>query len=137
MTTQPTVELIFERGDASAQELADAVAEVLADRHHADGDLAKRAAEAGLDPADLTDLTITVREGAQGLEPILTPIVIGIAARAGSSIVEAFWTKVIWPQVRRRLGARALLSRISKIADKPPDSSPQNDVLESAEGAES
>jgi hypothetical protein len=135
MTTPTTVELIFERGDASAEEIADAVADILADSDQADGDLAKRAAEAGLDPAQLPELRITVREGAQGLEPILTSIIIGIAARAGSSVAEAFWTKVIWPQVRRRLGARSLLSRTAKSVDKPQNASTPNAVLENPEGA--
>jgi hypothetical protein len=106
MTTPGTVELIYARGDASADEIAAVVAEQLQS-----DDLLERVAAAGLDPAAVRGATIAVRERAQGLEPILTAIVIGITVDAGKGLAEAFWTKVIWPSVRRRLGARALSGR--------------------------
>jgi hypothetical protein len=56
-------------------------------------------------------MTIEVREGGQGFEPVLTSIIVGITVNAGTKAVEAFWTKVLWPRLRRRLGPRAILDR--------------------------
>jgi hypothetical protein len=63
------------------------------------------ARRAGAESADLAGVTVRVREGAQGAEPILTAILVGIAISAGSKVAETLWTSVIWPYVRRRLGA--------------------------------
>jgi hypothetical protein len=106
MNAPTTVELIYDRGDATADELSDAVAAALAS-----DELAGRAAAAGLEPDTVAAAEISVREGAQGVEPILTAIVVGITVRAAEGIAEKAWTEVIWPLVRRTLGARALLPR--------------------------
>jgi hypothetical protein len=103
-----TIEMIYERGDATADDLAAAVAEILANSHLATGELAERAAQAGIDPAVLPTVSISVTEDSQGLEPILTSIVIGLTVRAGETIAETLWRKVVWPLARRKLGARAL-----------------------------
>jgi len=101
--------MIYQRGDASAEEIAGAVAAVLADSQLATSEVARRAAAAGLDPEVLASVSVEVREDSQGLEPILTSIVVGLTVRAGEAIAESVWKKAIWPLVRRRLGARALL----------------------------
>ena len=71
---------------------------------------------AGLEPAGLGEVQIEVREGAQGAEPVLTTILIGIAVKAGSTVAERLWREVVWPQLRRRLGTRVLGDRQDGLA---------------------
>jgi hypothetical protein len=112
VTTSATVELRFQRGNASAEEISAEIARILADFDNPDGELAESARAAGLAAAGLSAMTIEVREGGQGFEPILTSIIVGITVNAGSTAVEEFWTKVLWPRLRRRLGPRAVLDRM-------------------------
>jgi hypothetical protein len=116
MAVHPGVEWRFERGDVGAAEIQAAVDDVLAALADPGSDAARAARAAGLDPAEVTGADVRVREGRQGAEPILTTIVVGIAVKVGSSAVEALWRKVIWPSLRRRLGAGVLGER---IADSP------------------
>lgn len=119
MTTPTTVELRYQRGDASADEITAAVAAILADLDDPSGPLAREASAAGIDPAAVSGATVEVRESAQGLEPVLTSIVVGITVRATSTVAEALWTKVIWPRLRRRLGVRAILGRQDTPGEQP------------------
>jgi hypothetical protein len=112
LTTSATVELRFQRGNASAEEISAEVARILADSDNPDSELAESARAVGLEAADLSAMTIEVREGGQGFEPILTSIIVGITVNAGTKAIEAFWTKVLWPLLRRRLGPRAILDRV-------------------------
>jgi hypothetical protein len=112
LTTSATVELRFQRGNASAEEISAEVARILADSDNPDSELAESARAAGLEAADLSAMTIEVREGGQGFEPVLTSIIVGITVKAGTGVTEAFWTKVLWPRLRRRLGPRAILDRM-------------------------
>ena len=111
----------FERGDATATEIQDVAREVLAELREP-GTEASAAAEAtGLDPADLTEARADVTDGEHGAEPILTTIVVGIAVSAGSKVAESLWKDVLWPRIRRRLGARAL------GAEKTPEESTERE----------
>jgi len=93
---QPTtVRWRFARGDATADELQAAVDEVLRQQ-----------------PPGWGDAAVRVREGEQGAEPVLTTIVVTIAASVGSTVVESFWDDVVWPYLRRRLGVAALGKRV-------------------------
>ena len=112
----PSVEWRFQRGDTGAAELQSAVGDVLASLADPGSETARAAREAGLDPAELDGADVQVREGRQGAEPILTTIIVGIAVKVGSSAVEAFWRKVIWPALRRRLGTGALGERLPETA---------------------
>jgi hypothetical protein len=134
MTAPTTVHMIYQRGDASAGEISAVVREILSDREHATSDLAKRAADAGIDPALLAGVSVEVSEDGQGLEPILTSIVIGLTVRAAEAIAENIWTKVIWPLVRRRLGATALLGnpKTNPRNAAPPD--PENAAAAGEDG---
>jgi hypothetical protein len=49
-----------------------------------------------------------VVEGEQGAEPILTSIIVGIVSAAGARAAESLWVDVLWPRIRRKLGADAL-----------------------------
>lgn len=104
----PTVELIFARGDEGADSLQAVVDDVLAELSDPSSEAARAATDAGSDLEDLSDASVHVCEGAQGADPFLTPIVVGIAVTAGSRIAETLWTDVLWPRLRRRLGVTAL-----------------------------
>ncbi len=119
MTTPTTVELRYHRGDASAEEITAAVAEILAELDDPTGELAREVSAAGIDPDAVGGATVEVREGAQGLEPVLTSIIVGITVRTTSTVAEALWTKVIWPRLRRRLGTRAILGRQDPPGEEP------------------
>jgi hypothetical protein len=98
----------FQRGDATATEIQDVAEEVLAELREPGTEANTAARTAGLEPGDLTDARTQVTDGEQGAEPILTTIVVGIMVSAGSKVAESLWKDVLWPRIRRRLGARAL-----------------------------
>lgn len=98
----------FQRDAASAAQIQRFAREVLAELDAPDSEAARAAAAARLDPADLAGAEIQVVEGEQGLEPVLTTILVSLVVSAGSMIAETLWKDVIWPRVRRRLGADAL-----------------------------
>ena len=106
-----TATLRFTRGSASGSELQDAARAVVAELADPASEAAAAAQRAGLDPAALRDARVDVAETEHGADPFLTPIVIGIVGSLGSKVVETLWTQVIWPRIRRRLGADALGER--------------------------
>lgn len=106
-----TSEQRYQRGDASAEQLQEVVDEILQQLAEPDSEVARAAGAAGLERAEFSAVGVTIREGEQGAEPVLTTIVVGIAVSAGSRIAETLWGEVIWPRLRRRLGARALGTR--------------------------
>jgi hypothetical protein len=102
------VELRYQRGDASADEIQEVIDEVLRELTVPGSEAAQEALAAGFDPGQLADARITAREGAQGAEPFLTAVLIGIVVSLGSKAAEAFWQKIVWPRIKKRLGAAAL-----------------------------
>ena len=98
----------FRRGDTTAQELQQVVDKVLAELAEPDSEAARNARAAGVRLEDLGDARVQIREGEQGAEPILTTILVGIAISAGSKVAESLWKDILWPRLRRRLGAKAL-----------------------------
>lgn len=104
-------ELRYQRGDASAAQLQEVIDEVLEQLAEPDSEAANAARTARLQPVELSGIRVEVREGGQGAEPVSTTIVVGIAVAAGKKIVETLWDEIIWPRLRRRLGARALGER--------------------------
>jgi len=101
-------ELRFRRGDAGADDIQTVVDEVLAELSEPESEAARAAVAAGLDPAVAGSAAVEVREGGQGLDPVLTPIIIGITVSAGSKVAETLWKDVLWPRLRRRLGVGAV-----------------------------
>lgn len=101
----------YQRGDANTAQLQEVIDEVLEQLMEPDSEAAHSARAANLQPAELSGVRVEVREGEQGGEPVLTTIVVGIAVAAGSKIAGTLWDEVIWPRLRRRLGARALGAR--------------------------
>ena len=108
MAEKTGVELRYQRGDASADEIQGVVDEVLRELTVPGSEAAQEATAAGFDPGQLADARITVTEGAQGAEPFLTAVLIGIVVSLGSKAAEAFWQEIVWPRIKKRLGAAAL-----------------------------
>jgi hypothetical protein len=81
---------------------------VLAELSDPASEAAGAAAQAGIDPSAVSEAAVHVREGGQGLDPVLTPIIIGITVSTGSKVAEALWKDILWPRLRRRLGVRAV-----------------------------
>lgn len=102
----------FQRGDASADELQLVVDEVLAELRAPDTEARRAALNAGLDAADLADVEVSVAEGQQGAEAVLTTILVGILVSAASNVAESLWKDVIWPRIRRRLGWNAVKEEV-------------------------
>jgi hypothetical protein len=107
------LQLEFRRGDASATQLQSVVDEVLTELSSPDSEAARAARAAGLDVDDLAGTEVQVREGQQGVEPIATTIVVGIAVSIGSKVAESLWKDVLWPRIRRRLGWTAVKEQTS------------------------
>jgi hypothetical protein len=108
---EPYVQWQFDRGDAGADDIQQAIDRIVVELSDSASEVSEAARAAGIEPADLGEVIVDVREGRQGAEPILTTILIGIAVKAGSTVVETLWREVIWPRLRRRLGARVLGER--------------------------
>ncbi|MGI9000688.1 MAG: hypothetical protein ACR2GH_03385 [Pseudonocardia sp.] len=98
----------YQRGQATAAQIEGVAREILAELADPDSEASRAASHAGLDPGALTDAHAEVVEGEQGAEPILTTIIVGIAVQAGATVAATLWKEVIWPRIRRRLGADAL-----------------------------
>lgn len=98
----------FVRGSAPASRIEDVAREVLAELGDPASEASSAAQRAGLAQADLADARVEVTEAEHGADPFLTPIVIGIAVAAGSTVAETLWKDVLWPRIRRRLGADAI-----------------------------
>jgi hypothetical protein len=102
------IEMRYQRGDATADEIQAVASDLLKELGDADSDAAMAARSAGLDPAHMADITVEVKEAKQGAEPFLTAVLIGITAHESSKAVEAFWQAVLWPRIKKLLGTRAL-----------------------------
>lgn len=108
------VPLKFQHDGAGAADLEQEISAALAELTDPGSEASKLARVEGLDPAELSGAEISVTEDKQGVEPILTTILITIAADLGKEIVvDKFWAKVLWPRVRRKLGPTALGKRLS------------------------
>lgn len=102
----------FRRGDATADELQQVVDEVLAELNAPDSEARRAAQDAGLADEDIARVEVSVREGQQGVEPVLTTILVGILVSATSKVAESLWKDVIWPRIRRRLGWTAVKDEV-------------------------
>jgi hypothetical protein len=107
----------FQRGDASADELQQVVDEVLAELSAPDSEARQAAQQAGIDAGELAGVEVSVREGQQGAEPVLTTILVGILVSAGSKVAESLWKDVIWPRIRKRLGWTAVKEEVGTTTE--------------------
>ena len=115
--------LRFRRGAAGAEPIDGVVRDVLGELGVPGSEATRAADRAGLDPARLAGARVEVAEGEQGAEPVLTTIVVSIAATAGSKVLESFWNDVLWPRIRRRLGVDVLGPRLSDPDSAEPNAS--------------
>src|SRR6478609_11754289 len=110
-----TLQKEFRRGDASADKLQDVVDEVLAELQsspHSNG--AQLAKAAGLGEEDLAGAKVQVREGQQGVEPVLTTIFVTLVVTATSKVAESLWKDVLWPRLRLRWGWTAVTEELKE-----------------------
>jgi hypothetical protein len=119
MEASSTTELRFRRGQASAAQIQAVVDEVLAELSDPTSEAAEQAREVGLDPDTLAEAKVSVNDGQQGAEPILTTILIGIVIKLGADVGKQLWDDVIWYRVRRRLGAKAVGEEAKKPSNGP------------------
>ncbi|MBV9312181.1 MAG: hypothetical protein JO100_00285 [Pseudonocardia sp.] len=98
----------FTRGSAPASRIEEVAREILDELNDPDSEASGMAQRAGLNRTELLDAQTAVTEGEHGADPFLTPIIVGIIANVGSTAAEALWEKVLWPRIRRRLGADAI-----------------------------
>ena len=103
-----TVRQSFTRGVAPASELEAVAREILAELDDPASEASATAASVGIDPAGLAGVRVEITEVRQGLDPFVTPIIVGITVSTGSKIAETLWKEVLWPRIRRRLGKDAL-----------------------------
>lgn len=108
MMDSSTIELRFVRGDAGADKIQGVVDEILAELGDPASEAAAAATAADVRIEEVDQAVVVVTEDGQGLDPILTPILIGITVSAGSKVAETLWKEVIWPRLRRRLGVAVL-----------------------------
>jgi hypothetical protein len=108
MQPETTSQLRFYYGEATATELQTVADEVLNELGTPTSEAAKQARQANLNPEILSSAKIEIIEEQQGAEPILTTVLVGITIQVGSDIAKRLWDEVIWPRLRRRLGARAV-----------------------------
>jgi hypothetical protein len=108
------VDLKFQHDGAGSADLEKEIDAALAELTDPASEASNLARAEGLDPAELSGAEISVAEDKQGIEPILTTILITIAADLSKEIVvDKFWAKVLWPRVRRKLGPTALGKRLA------------------------
>jgi len=105
-------ELKFERGDAGANALQEVLDEIAVELRTPNSEADAAAKEAGLDSAELADIQLVAREDAQALDPLSAAILIGVVSNLGSDAIEKLWNQIIWPRLKRRLGARAVGDRV-------------------------
>jgi len=98
--------LTFDRGDASSTDLETAVTEVLNELKNPTSEASQLARAAKLDPSALSGAKVTVKEQ-PGIDPITTGIIVTIVGGVAAHAANTFWDDVIWPRIKKRLGARA------------------------------
>jgi hypothetical protein len=106
--SETTITKRFVRGTAPGSRIEDVAREVLAELDDPASEASETARRVGLARTDLVGARVQVDEAEHGADPFLTPIIVGIVVSAGSKVAETLWKDVLWPRIRRRLGADAL-----------------------------
>ncbi len=107
-TSSDSVTLVFQRGQATADELNDEIRTILDELRDPQSDLARQAIGEGLDPARLGVSDVAARELEQGFEPILTTIAVTLVAEYGKDALTTAWRRLIWPAIEKRRGGLSL-----------------------------
>jgi hypothetical protein len=114
MASDQGVELFFERGQATAEDLEAAIDQILEELRDPGSEAARQASIEGLNPAELGAAKVTVEETDQGVVPVVAAIVVGIAVNAGYDVVKKGWKSLIWPGIEKRLGGLAVGEELPK-----------------------
>lgn len=121
MTGSNTTQIHYEYGEADSDQLQAVVDGTLAELADQESEAARRAAAAGLNVDQIVDVKISVTEEDQGVEPVTTIILVGIAIKAGSHAAIKLWDKVVMPRIERHLGVDALGSRKKDEGERDGD----------------
>lgn len=103
------INLRFVSGAGDTEDLEAEISSILENLSDPVSDVAKSACAARLDPSDMRGARVRVTKEAKGFDPTL--ILIAISVPAASHIVNQFWDDVIWPHLKKRLGADSLGKR--------------------------
>lgn len=103
------VNLRFVGGAVDTEDLEAEISLILKDLSNPVSDVAKSARAVGLDPSDMRGARARVEKETKGFDPVL--IVVAVSVPAASHIVNQFWDDVIWPHLKKRLGADSLGKR--------------------------
>jgi hypothetical protein len=108
VATRKRTQIRFERGQASAKDLQKVVDEVLTELRRPASESVRLAKQSRLDPSLLADAEVSVGEEGHAVDPVITPIVVGIVVAVSGHAANRFWDDVIWPRVKKRLGGLAV-----------------------------
>lgn len=108
-------ELRFRVGQAGAEQLQRAVDDALEQLRAQVDDGGQPGGD--WDRAELADLRVRASESEQGVEPLLTAVVIAFAGKAGKRLADRLWEEVLEPAIKRKLGGKALGERIEPEQD--------------------
>lgn len=95
-------EFRFWRGSSGAADLESAITAIVSDIKN------ERASDLVATPEIPEDFQVTVREESSGFEPVTTTIVLSFLGGAAGAAGKRMFDEVIWPRLRKRLGANAL-----------------------------
>jgi predicted TIM-barrel fold metal-dependent hydrolase len=84
------------------------VDETIADLRDPTDVIARRARELGLDPAQISNAGVQIEEDRQGADPIFTMIVVTLGVNVAAHVLTTIWDDLLWPRIKRRLGANAV-----------------------------
>jgi hypothetical protein len=99
-------EIKYAAGEATPVEVQ-AQVEAFFDELRSDDKLRDEVAAAGVDPDELArggPDAFTVRPESEGMDPVITPIIVGIGIHIGTKA----WDEVILPWIKRRRGEDAI-----------------------------
>lgn len=91
MTENQVTYIRYDYGQATSDQLQAVVDQTLTEVADQGSTVASEVASAGLSTDQIADAQISVAEEGQGVEPVTTTIVIGIAVKAGSHIAIKLW----------------------------------------------
>ena len=101
--SEQSVLLRFGRGQAATDVLQAVVDEALTEL--ADD---AQARAVGVSPVDLAGVTSSVAEDRHGADPTVAAIVVAVAGGLTKDAALRLWDNVLWPRIKRRLGAKAV-----------------------------
>jgi hypothetical protein len=109
-------QLRFVGGKGNAEDIEAEISSIVAELADPASEAAQSAANAGLNPADMSGARVDVAKEGKGFGPVA--IVIAIAVPVAAHIVNKFWDDVIWPRIKDKLGADSVGKRVQEKRDE-------------------